>query len=191
MSRKDGFSSILYYWWNRRYFKKLGKNCYFQGPIIVRGRYRNFFAGDNCTFGTHIILYTSKVGKILIEDDVYIGPLVNIQAANFVKIGKGTRLEGEISIHDIQHGLEKDIPFLKQKNTISNVSIGKGVIVEWGVRIVKGVTIGDGAVILANSVVHKDVPPNAIYSGVPARPVNHDRRENSFNETHPSQGVSH
>lgn len=180
MLGKNGFSSTIYYWWNRRFFKELGENCYFQGPIIVRGKYRNFFAGNNCTFGTHVILYTSKDGKILIEDDVYIGPLVNIQAANLVKIGKGARLEGEISVHDIQHGIEKETPFLKQKNTVSKVLIGKGVILEWGVRIVKGVTIGDGAIVLANSVVHGNVPPNAIFSGIPARPMNYDQRERSF-----------
>lgn len=175
MQGKKGFSSTLYYWWNRRYFKELGKNCYFHGPIIVRGKYRNFFVGNNCTFGTHVILYSSKEGKIILEDDVYIGPLVNIQAANLIKIEKGTILEGEISIHDIQHGIEKDIPFLKQRNTMGKVLIGKGVTLEWGVRIVKGVIIGDGATVLANSVVHGDIPSNAIYSGIPARPVDHDR----------------
>jgi acetyltransferase-like isoleucine patch superfamily enzyme len=35
----------------------------------------------------------------------------------------------------------------------------------------KGVTIGDGAVIAANSVVNQDVPPYEIYGGSPARKI--------------------
>jgi acetyltransferase-like isoleucine patch superfamily enzyme len=37
-----------------------------------------------------------------------------------------------------------------------------------GAIILKGVTIGDGAVIAAGSVVVKDVPPNSLVTGVPA-----------------------
>ena len=38
-----------------------------------------------------------------------------------------------------------------------------------GATILSGVTIGDGAIIAAGSVVNKDVPANALVGGVPAR----------------------
>ena len=38
-----------------------------------------------------------------------------------------------------------------------------------GAKILKGVTIGDGAIIAAGAVVNKDVPPNALVGGVPAK----------------------
>ena len=41
----------------------------------------------------------------------------------------------------------------------------------WGVLIKGGVTIGNGAVIGAYSVVTKDVPPYAVVAGVPAKDI--------------------
>ena len=37
------------------------------------------------------------------------------------------------------------------------------------VTVLPGVTIGDGAIIAAGAVVTKDVPPNTIVGGVPAK----------------------
>ena len=47
--------------------------------------------------------------------------------------------------------------------------IGNDVWIGAGAHILRGVTIGDGAVVGANSVVTKDIPPYEIWAGVPAR----------------------
>lgn len=49
------------------------------------------------------------------------------------------------------------------------LEIGNDVWIGEGVFLVGGITVGDGAVILAHAVVTKDVPPYAIVGGVPAR----------------------
>lgn len=49
------------------------------------------------------------------------------------------------------------------------ITIGNGVFIGASVTILGGVTIGDSAVIAAGSLVNKDVPPNTVYGGVPAR----------------------
>lgn len=51
------------------------------------------------------------------------------------------------------------------------IVIGSDVWIGEGVNIMRGVTIGDGSVIAARSVVTKDVPPYAIVAGVPARVI--------------------
>ena len=51
------------------------------------------------------------------------------------------------------------------------MSIGNNVWIGENVVILLGVTVGDGAIIGANSVVNKDVLPNTIVAGVPARPI--------------------
>ena len=49
-----------------------------------------------------------------------------------------------------------------------NVWIGMSAI------ILKGVTVGEGAIVAAGSVVTKDVPPHTIVAGVPARVIKKD-----------------
>ena len=53
------------------------------------------------------------------------------------------------------------------------VRIGDRVWVGTRAVILKGVTIGDGAVVAAGAVVTRDVPPGAVVAGVPARVVGH------------------
>jgi acetyltransferase-like isoleucine patch superfamily enzyme len=51
------------------------------------------------------------------------------------------------------------------------VNIGNNVWIGMNATILKGVTIGDGAVVAANSLVNRSVPPNALVGGVPARVI--------------------
>ena len=51
------------------------------------------------------------------------------------------------------------------------IRIGNGVFIGANVTVLGGVTIGDGAVIAAGSLVNKDVPPNTVYGGVPAKKI--------------------
>lgn len=53
--------------------------------------------------------------------------------------------------------------------TAPKVKIGNDVWIGYGVTIVNNVTIGDGAVVAAGSVITKDVPPYAIVGGIPAK----------------------
>ena len=59
--------------------------------------------------------------------------------------------------------------------TNGDVIIGNDVWIGAGSVILPGVNIGEGAVVASNAVVNKDVPPNAIVGGVPAKILKYRR----------------
>ena len=67
--------------------------------------------------------------------------------------------------HSIQPNHRDNPEFVRS----APVTIGDRVWITWGVVILKGVTIGDGSTITPNSVIVKDVPPNCVYGGNPAK----------------------
>ena len=58
---------------------------------------------------------------------------------------------------------------MNQRANIQPVTIGKDCWLGSGVKVTKGVTIGDGAVIGTSSVVTCDIPSYEVWAGIPAR----------------------
>jgi acetyltransferase-like isoleucine patch superfamily enzyme len=59
--------------------------------------------------------------------------------------------------------------YLIKEYRLGNVRIGNGVMIGANTTILPGITIGDGAVVAAGSVVHKDVAPGSFVGGNPLR----------------------
>lgn len=92
---------------------------------------------------------------------------VTITCANRVVIGRNAHIAREAVIRDYDgHYIEKP-----DYRTSKPVIIGDDVWIGYRAMILKGVTIGNGAIIAANSVVTKDVPANSIVAGNPARVI--------------------
>lgn len=107
-----------------------------------------------------------------------------------VEIGNYCSISAEVIINPFQHPINflstsgfafgddgglgnfdefKKIKSKKKQNKQGDVKIGNDVWIGRRVIIMAGVNIGDGAIIAANSVVTKDVPPYSIYGGVAAK----------------------
>lgn len=107
-----------------------------------------------------------------------IGPGTNVNGlgtkilcAESVTIGAGCTFSWEVQVLDNDfHAITADG---KQQPSMAPVVIGDRVWVGTRAVILKGVTIGDGAIIAAGAVVTKDVPPGAIVAGLPAKVVGH------------------
>lgn len=106
------------------------------GKFISLGK--NVFINHACSF--------LDMGGIVIEDDVLIGPKVNIITEN----------------HPSNPGDRKAL-ITKSVTIKRNVWIGAGAI------ILPGVTIGENSIVAAGAVVSKDVPANTIVGGIPAK----------------------
>ncbi len=74
-----------------------------------------------------------------------------------------------VQVIDHNHGFKKDLIIREQAAEIGAVVIGDDVWIGAGAKILSGVNIGVGAIVGANAVVTDDIPPYAVFGGVPAR----------------------
>jgi acetyltransferase-like isoleucine patch superfamily enzyme len=102
---------------------------------------RNVFINQSCT------MY--DLGGIDIADDVMIGPNVSLITSGH-PIAPSQRRAGV---------------------TAAPITIERNVWIAAGVTIIGGVTVGENAVVAAGSVVTRDVPPNTLVGGNPARVI--------------------
>lgn len=104
------------------------------------------------------------------------GAYNHITCANSIKIGNNVLTGKWVTITDNSHGItDKSTMLLPPNNrpiiSKGEVVIGNNVWIGEKVTILPAVKIGDGAIIAANSVVTKDVPPFSVAAGIPARVI--------------------
>lgn len=119
------------------------------------------------------VLSVSSPGKLIIGDNVGLSGST-IRAQQYVSIGNNVLIGSGCIITDTDaHPLDwRDRVEGRDTNTRSApVKIGNDVFIGARSIILKGVTIGDRAIIGAGSVVSKDVPPDSIVAGNPAKVV--------------------
>ena len=76
-----------------------------------------------------------------------------------------------VYIVDSDHNIDKGQLINQQPNNTAAVKIGNDVWIGTGAKILKGVTIKDGAVIAAGSLVKSDVNSYEVHGGVPAKKI--------------------
>ena len=152
-------------------------------PFKIRGR-KHIKFGDNFTTGVGCRIDAFPlVGKeglcITIGKDVEINDYVHIASVSSVTIGDHVLMASKVYISDHDHGFYGQngvhnspmIPPNERKISNNPVVIEDNVWIGQSVSILKGVTIGFGSIIGANSVVTKDIQSNSIAVGSPAKVV--------------------
>ena len=115
-------------------------------------------------------VYLKNPQKLNIGTNVTIQPMSYIEASGGVTIGNDTSIAHGVSIMSESHVIEdKETPFKCQGMTYAPVTIGEDVWIGAKATIMSGITIGNKAVVGANSVVTKDVPDYAVVVGAPAK----------------------
>ena len=108
------------------------------GRFIRLGK--NVFINHACSF--------LDIGGITIEDDVQVGPRVNLTSEN--------------------HPLD---PADRTTLIPRPIMIKRNAWIGAGATILPGVTVGENAIVAAGAVVSRDVPPNTVVAGIPAKVV--------------------
>ena len=150
-------------------------------PIYIRGR-KGIRGAENLTTGVNlrIDIINSDISNPILDigKNVEINDYVHIGVADSVSIGDNTLIASKVFISDHNHGAYSgDIHSSPNATPISRaleskkVSIGKNVWIGEFVCILPGVTIGDGSIIGAMSVVTKDIQANSIAVGSPAKVI--------------------
>ncbi|MFE4714641.1 DapH/DapD/GlmU-related protein [Paenibacillus sp. NPDC056722] len=153
-------------------------------PFYCRGKSRLQFAqglttGYNCRFDLLGTENDKTLKKLILGENCKLGDNVHIVASEKVVIGDNCLMASKIFISDTSHGdyskaeLDSgpDTPPDERPLYTKPVSIGNNVWIGENVCILLGVTIGNGCIIGANSVVNKDIPSNCIVAGSPARVI--------------------
>jgi len=130
-------------------FRKAGKKISIKGSVILKHLY-NIEIGEHTNINH--FCFINGMGGIKIGKDCEIAPMVSIVSFNYKK--------------DNLPLLYKDQG--EEKNPIE---IGNNVWLGSKVTVAAGIKIGDNCIIGANSVVTKDIPPNSMAVGSPAKVI--------------------
>ena len=132
--------------------------------------------GEGTKIYDQVNLYGCVIGNnskidafVYIESGVKIGN--NVKIRPFVFIPEGVEIEDNVFIGPGVIFTNDKYPRVKGKWRLLKTLVKKGASIGAGAVILPGITIGETAIVAAGSVVTKDVPPNAIVAGNPARIV--------------------
>jgi len=150
--------------------KKLGNGVKVGMGVLVMHP-QTFEIGDAVFIGNQTFLQGRHDGRCVIGAHTWIGPQSyfdcrEMEFGEYVGWGPGAKVLG--SEHT---GVPLDMPIIQTDLIIKPVRVGDGADIGVNAVLLPGVTVGKGAIIGAGAVVTADtnVPPNAIYAGVPAK----------------------
>lgn len=138
----------------RQLFARSGNNV-----VVNRGvranRWHNIYVGDDVSIGTDCLFICTRA-NVYIGSHVMFGPNVTVITGGH-RLDVVGRYMKSITNEEKRPEDDRDIIFEGDNWIGANATILRGVV------------IGEGAVIAAGAVVTKNVPPYAIYGGVPAK----------------------
>lgn len=127
--------------------------------------------------------------------DVYAGSRINVNAGAILSLGSGymnhecvidcfdsisighhVAISERVVLRDSDNHVINDVKGFELDKPVvtAPIVIGDHVWIGMNVIVLKGVTIGEGSIVAAGSVVNKDVPPHCLVAGVPAKVVKTD-----------------
>jgi acetyltransferase-like isoleucine patch superfamily enzyme len=132
-----------------------------RGAVLRLGRWS--WIGHGCKLRVH-------EGEVEIGAKTVLGQECTISAFQHVSIGRECILADRVMLIDFDHGVvEVDRPIREQGIYKRDVRVGHNCWLGYGACVLRGVTVGDNAIVGTSAVVTREVPENAVVAGIPAR----------------------
>lgn len=155
---------------------KIGKKGQLTGDLSLKSvaRFQNGYAniledGINIWFSDHS---DNSSGKLKLGDYVFVGFGTYFGLHESITIGNNVLIAAQTYIASVTHNYESKKTLIQQQGVKkAPVNIGNDVWIGCKSVIMPGVSIGDGAVVGAGSVVTKNIPVYEVWCGVPARKI--------------------
>lgn len=151
---------LRFSYWMRLCKSLQGKKVYLPYYALALNRFNHY----QYRFGISIP-FNTKIGK-----GFYIGHFGCIVVSPFATIGKNVNISQGVTIGATNRGDKAGV-----------ATIGDGVYIGPGAKIIGAIHVGNNVAIGANAVVTHDVPDNAVVAGVPARIISMNGAESYVN----------
>ncbi len=165
---------IYYFAYARAQIGRISPTVQFDGRVEAKGAGR-ITIGPYSRFGDGVELETQEKGTITIGSHARINRGCTLCSYTEIVLGDYVLIGEYSSLRDANHGMKKGEPMRVQPHDTRPIRIGSDVWIGRGSSILAGVTIGDGAIVGANSVVTKDIPAFSIAVGSPATVIGERR----------------
>jgi acetyltransferase-like isoleucine patch superfamily enzyme len=188
----------------RLLFKKMGNSVYIQNgaefsgtnnievgseafiargaSIVIRTPNTRVVLGNKVALDKGVIINASSDNcSISIDENTYIGPYTCIGGPGPVKIGKHCLIAAHSGIVANNHIFSDPTELIRNQGvTHQGVVIEDNCWLGYGVKVLDGVTIGEGSVIGAGAVVTKDIPAYSVAVGIPAKVIRSRQHESQL-----------
>ena len=147
-------------------------------PTRIRG-YKHMHFGKNFVTGQYCRIEAGMTDgghpSLTFGNNVQINDRCHIAAIENIRIGNNVLIASDVYISDHDHGsfnkISLSMPPAKRELVNKDIYISDNVWIGEKVIILKGVNIGESAVIAAGAVVTKDVLAHSLVAGVPAKVI--------------------
>ncbi|MGB3953578.1 MAG: acyltransferase [Solirubrobacterales bacterium] len=158
--------------WLHRYGSKLELNgiCFIGKNVKIEiGPLAHIYLDRWCWIGNGTKL-RAHGGEIRIGSKSVLGEEITFSTYEHISVGRECVIADRVMFIDFDHRIDNVEQAIRKQGLYSKpVRVGHNVWIGYGASVLRGVTIGDNAVVGTYAVVTKDVPANAIVGGVPAR----------------------
>lgn len=149
--------------------RSCGRN-YFQNGSLNLAKDAKFQLKEKNVFDRNFDIEVS--GQLTIGSRNYFNKNVKIVCFDKIEIGDDCLIADSVHIYDHDHRFDDVSKTIGSQGYVTApVKIGNNVWLGAKVTVLKGVSIGDGVIVGANSLVSKDLPANSICGGVPAKVI--------------------